>query len=190
MFSSGLGLAFFFFFFFLVFFVFFFSFSTNKLRSRTGAVVFSPSAKQLPPVVNWLWALDSSVNYIPLPSVSGWQYCWPYSCPAPGWRWYTWRSRWPWHCGVERKREIIRSDKADALQRGYTLGIPRLRDVFLKCARNCHNLFFNALVNLRAAVHKLRDSQRRSCFSQQENFHFLFPNPRGLQWGQGARPAN
>lgn len=77
------------------------------MRSRTGAVVFSPSAKQLPPVINWLWALDSSVNYILLPSVSGWQYCWPYSCPAPGWRWYTWWSRWPWHCGVGRKRETL-----------------------------------------------------------------------------------
>lgn len=43
-----------FFFFFLCFFLFgfFFYFSTNKLRSRTGAVVFSPSARQLPPVVN------------------------------------------------------------------------------------------------------------------------------------------
>lgn len=101
----GWGWLFFFsFFLFLIFFnIYIFFISAQKLQSRTGVVVFSPSAKQLPPVINWLWALDSSVNYILLPSVSGWQYCWPYSCPAPGWRWYTWWSRWPWHCRVGEK---------------------------------------------------------------------------------------
>lgn len=108
LFFSSFCFSFFFFLFFLfffdvvvLFFLFFFSFSTDKLRSRTGAVVFSPSVR--PPVVNWLWAPDSSVNYIPLPSVSGWQYCWPCSCPVLGWRWYTWQSRWPWHWGMERE---------------------------------------------------------------------------------------
>lgn len=58
----GEGWLFFFFFFFVLFFFSFlfmffflfsfFSFSTDELRSRTGAVVFSPSARQLPPVVN------------------------------------------------------------------------------------------------------------------------------------------
>lgn len=41
-----------FFFCFVLFFFLFFSFSTDELQSRTGAVVFSPSARQLPPVVN------------------------------------------------------------------------------------------------------------------------------------------